>query len=202
MTRHAVALSTRSRSGNAAPPCDTKSRGSRSACLEARASRRWRSPTCESCGQSEGLALNVASGQALLSVLVGAPAGSCGSVTQHRLDVGLRARGIGSLSQSAIAPFAREVFALEEAVSFGVNASALQPVAWNGVGSGLGRAEGGSERGVRCSRRAVGGVDREVRAVDVTVSVFRRSGTPPTIVGSWLETMIRAVNGSTRWWRA
>src|SRR3984957_13598637 len=75
--------STRSRSGNAAPPCDTKiavpvslsgNTGVATVAL----------PTFDSGGQLSGLALNVASGQALLSVLI-REASSFGSLTSTDL---------------------------------------------------------------------------------------------------------------------
>ncbi len=78
-----------------------------------------------------------------------------------------------------------------EAVSFGANASALHSLAWNGVERDwvVPKVEV-SVVSVFNAAQLVGLIAKSARLTFTSIE-RRRSGTPPTIVGSWLETTMR-----------
>src|ERR1700722_14555009 len=97
-----------------------------------------------------------------------------------------------------LAPFFFEVFALVETLNTGLNGSAEHPATWNGVESGcvVLNVEV-SVDSVASAPQLVGLKMKEGRFTS-TFSVFRRTGTPPTIVGRLVvATVTREVWGST-----
>src|SRR5580692_10082886 len=129
ITRIPSPSSSRSRSGNAAPPCETRIAGPFSF-AESVGVFALTPPTNEPDGHVYGFALNTASEHAFCSVV--SREGSClGSCTSTDLTFEPPA---GTLSVvSRLAPLAFEVFAPAADPNDGLNASAPQLLTWNGI---------------------------------------------------------------------
>src|SRR4051794_2536548 len=113
---------TRSRSGNAAPACETRIAGPRSGCGSVGVFT-TAPPTKAPLGQRSGLVLNTASVQAFCSV-VSLEGSERGSWTLTDLMFAWPSPWVTSVI--SVAPFEREVLWLELALNFGANFSALQ----------------------------------------------------------------------------
>src|ERR1700722_13221019 len=96
-----------------------------------------------------------------------------------------------------MAPLAFEVLAFVEAVNLGTKASAAHPVAWNGVDRDWVVPKVEVSVVLVVSAPQLVGLIAKLERFAFTLRVRKRSGTPPTIVGNWLEMTTRAVNGST-----
>ena len=159
-------------------------------------------PTSEpSARQLTGFAANVASGQAFCSVVK--REGSClGSSTNTDFMFASCAGWVRLTCR--LAPFSFEVFALVAVLNDGLNASALQLPTWKGVDRPcVALNVEVSVDSVARAPQLVGLKMNEGRFTS-TFSVFSRTGTPPTIVGSvpgvpagGVATVTRAVCGST-----